>query len=236
VLARRRGMAPAASPFHLRSAVASSISVWPVVALLVGLMVVIYAGVASPTEAGALGAAGALLLVSAQRSVTFGGLSRSFGRAVQTTVMIVTIIYCSQIFSSYLVFTRITQDFIAVIQTSGLPPEVILVAVLAVVLILGFFLDQLAILSLTLPLLFPLMMALKYDPIWFGIIITKTVEIGLLTPPLGLNVYVTASQTGVPLQTVFRGVVPFLVAEMIVLALLVTFPEISLWLPGQMGP
>jgi len=235
LLARRPGMAPAAMKFQLRRAVSSSASIWPVVVLLVGLMVVIYTGVASPTEAGAIGAAGALVLAFAQRSLGGGALARAFGRAVQTTVMIVTIIYCSQIFSSYLVFTRVTQDFILMVQAADLPAILVLIAVLIVVLVLGFFLDQLAIMSLTLPLLFPLMMALEYDPVWFGIIVTKTVEIGLLTPPLGLNVYVTASQTGVPLKTVFRGVVPFLFADAIVLAMLVSFPEITLWLPNRMG-
>lgn len=235
LLARRPGMAPAASKFEFRQAVSSSASIWPVALLLVGLMVVIYTGVASATEAGAIGAAGALVLALAQHSLGRGALARAFGRAVQTTVMIVTIIYCSQIFSSYLVFTRVTQDFILMVQAADLPAILVLVAVLVVVLVLGFFLDQLAIMSLTLPLLFPLMMALKYDPVWFGIIVTKTVEIGLLTPPLGLNVYVTASQTGVPLKTVFRGVVPFLFAEAIVLTMMVSFPEITLWLPNQMG-
>ena len=234
-VSRRPGMAPSAMQFSLRRAITSSAPIWPVVVLLVGLMVVIYAGVASPTEAGALGASGALLLALARRSLGGGALARAFGRAVQTTVMIVTIIYCSQIFSSYLVFTRVTQDFILLVQGADLPSVLVLVAVLVVVLVLGFFLDQLAIMSLTLPLLFPLMMAMQYDPVWFGIIVTKTVEIGLLTPPLGLNVYVTASQTGVPLKTVFRGVVPFLFAEMIVLTLLVSIPEITLWLPNRMG-
>lgn len=235
ILSRSGNMAPAALRFDLRRAFSASASVWPVVVLLVGLILVIYTGVASPTEAGAIGAAGALLLALAQRSLKGGALAQSFGRAVQTTVMIVTIIYCSQIFSSYLVFTRVTQDFILLIQGSGLSAPVVLVGVLLVVLVLGFFLDQLAIMSLTLPLLFPLIMAMEYDPIWFGIIITKTVEIGLLTPPLGLNVYVTASRTGVPLQTVFRGVVPFLVAEVIVLSMLILFPAITLWLPSQMA-
>ncbi|MGE0715043.1 MAG: TRAP transporter large permease [Alphaproteobacteria bacterium] len=235
IMARRPGMAPPASRFDLRTAVSASFTIWPVVALLVGLMLVIYFGVASPTEAAALGAFAALLLALSQRGFAGRVLAGTFGRAVQTTVMIVTIIYCSQIFSSYLVFTRVTQDFIAIIQASGLPAPLILLAVLAVLLVLGFFLDQLAILSLTLPLLFPLMMALKYDPVWFGIIMTKTVEIGLLTPPLGLNVYVTASQTGVPIKTVFRGVMPFLAAEAVTLSLLVLFPQITLWLPGQMG-
>ncbi|MGE0702232.1 MAG: TRAP transporter large permease subunit, partial [Hyphomicrobiaceae bacterium] len=126
------------------------------------------------------------------------------------------------------------QQMIGWIEASGLPAPAVLVAILAVLLVLGCFLDQLAILSLTMPLAFPVIVALKYDPVWFGIIVTKTVEIGLLTPPLGLNVYVTASQTGVPLATVFRGVMPFLVAELVVMTILVVYPPITLWLPSTM--
>lgn len=85
------------------------------------------------------------------------------------------------------------------------------------------------------PLVFPLVTALGYDPIWFGIVVTKTVEIGLLTPPLGLNVFITAGRTGVPAKTVFRGVTPFLITEGVILTALVLFPDIALWLPRQMG-
>ncbi|MDX5361298.1 MAG: TRAP transporter large permease [Alphaproteobacteria bacterium] len=235
IRSRRHGMAPPAEQFELRRAVRSSVGIWPVMLLIFGMMGAIYSGIASPTEAAALGASGALILALTQREMNRSKFFEAFSRAVQTTVMIVTIIYCSHIFSGYLVFTRVTPEIIETVQQSGLPPSVILFIVLVLILFLGFFLDQIAIMGLTLPLVFPLMMALGYDALWFGIVITKTVEIGLLTPPLGLNVYVTASRTGVPLNTVFRGVMPFLLAELVVLALLVFFPDITLWLPEQVG-
>ncbi|MCP1337035.1 TRAP transporter large permease [Futiania mangrovi] len=235
IRARRQGMAPPAEAFEMRRALRSSVSIWPVMLLIFGMMGAIYSGIASPTEAAALGASGALILALTQREMNRSKLFEAFSRSVQTTVMIVTIIYCSHVFSGYLVFTRVTPDVIEMVQQSGLPPSLILFVVLVLILFLGFFLDQIAIMGLTLPLVFPLMMALGYDPLWFGIVITKTVEIGLLTPPLGLNVYVTASRTGVALNTVFRGVMPFLLAELVVLALLVFFPDITLWLPEQVG-
>ncbi|WP_373049956.1 TRAP transporter large permease subunit [Thalassovita aquimarina] len=101
-------------------------------------------------------------------------------------------------------------------------------------LMMGIFLDQLAILSLAMPLAFPTALALDYDPVSFGIVVTNTVEIGLLTPPLGLKVYVAAAQTGVPLCKIFRGILPFLAMEMLILLLLLCFPQITLWLPSLM--
>ena len=234
ILARRPGMAPPAAPFALKRAIGESWQIWPTAILLGFVIVAIYTGIASPTEAGAIGAAGALIVSLGLRTMTRSAFASGISRAIQTTVMIVTIVYTSQIFSQYLVFTKVTQDIIAWIDSSGLPPWAILAAILVLLLILGCFLDQLAILSLTMPLVFPIIVALKYDPVWFGIIVTKTVEIGLLTPPLGLNVYVTSSQTGVPIKTIFRGVMPFLVTEIVIMAILVAFPPLTLWLPSTM--
>lgn len=234
ILARKPGMAPAGEPLSLPHAIRMSGSFWPILLLLSVVIATIYTGLASPTEAGAIGAFGALVLSLLQRTMTLLRLSASLSATVRTTVMIIAIVFCSAIFSHFLVMTRITQDVIAGIQESGLPPSVILIAFVLILLVLGMVLDQLAILSLTMPLAFPVVTVLGYDPVWFGIIVTKTVEIGLLTPPLGLNVYVTASQTGVPLKTVFHGVRPFLIAEMVILIILIAVPDISLWLPSHM--
>ena len=99
-------------------------------------------------------------------------------------------------------------------------------------LILGFFLDQLAILILTLPLVFPIMMSLEFNPVWLGIVFVKTAEIGLVSPPLGLNVFIVGSVTNVPVGTVFRGIMPFLIADFVVLALIIIFPNLALYIPG----
>lgn len=234
VLARMRGFAPAGSPFQLRSAFRESRGVWPIAMLIILVIAAIYTGAASPTEAGALGVTGALILGLCQRALSPGNISNGLSRAVKTTVMIVAIIFCSAIFANYLAFTQITQSVIIAVENSGLPPWAILMLMVGMLLLLGMVLDQLAILSLTMPLAFPIATSLGYDPVWFGIIVTKTVEIGLLTPPLGLNVYVTAGQTKLPLSTVFRGIIPFLVLEVVVLAILLIFPSLTLWLPNLM--
>ena len=234
LLARKPGLAPAGEEFSLQNAISKSRMFWPILILLVLVIASIYTGFSSPTEAGAIGAAGALLLALSQRTMTMLRFSGSLSATVRITVMIMAIVFCSMILSNYLVMTRVTQDIIVATKNSGLPPMAILFAIVGLLLILGMFLDQLAILSLTLPLTFPVITALGFDPVWFGIIVTKTVEIGLLTPPLGLNAYVTASQTGVPLKIVFRGIIPFLVAEVIILFILLLFPIIVTWLPSQM--
>lgn len=234
ILSRVNGYAPAGSPFKLRSAFKESRGVWPIVVLIILVITSIYTGAASPTEAGALGVTGALILGLSQRVLSPGSISSGLSRAVTTTVMIVAIIFCSSIFANYLAFTQITQGVIVAVENSGLPSWAILLLMVGVLLVLGMVLDQLAILSLTMPLAFPIASSLGYDAVWFGIIVTKTVEIGLLTPPLGLNVYVTAGQTKLPLSTVFFGILPFILLEVLVLSILLLFPGLTLWLPNMM--
>ncbi len=194
----------------------------------------IHAGLTSPSEAAALGVLGALILGLGQRTLRARALGGSFSRAISATVMIIAIVACSGIFANYLTFTRVTQSVLEAVNGSGMPRWAILLAIVGVLLAMGMVMDQLAILSLALPLAFPAAMALDYDPVWFGIIVTKTVEIGLLTPPLGLNAYVAASQTKAPLGKVFRGLAPFICIELALLALLLAFPGITLWLPSLM--
>ncbi|MAS04445.1 MAG: C4-dicarboxylate ABC transporter permease [Ahrensia sp.] len=226
--------APKGDPFVMKKAMRSSIHVFPIALLIVAVIGAIYAGIASPSEAAALGVMGSLVIVIVQRSISWVGLNRSVSRAIRATVMIVTIVTCSAIFSNYLAFTRITHNLLEFVATTDMPREVILAVIVLSLLVMGMFMDQLAILSLAMPLAFPTAMALDYDPVWFGIVVTKTVEIGLLTPPLGLNAYVAAAQTQVPLGTIFKGLLPFLAMEIFVLLCLILFPQITLWLPGLM--
>ena len=230
ILARKKDMAPAGTPFEFKHAVRSSLGVWPTMILMVLIIGVIYTGVASPTESAALGVGGAFLLGLMQRKLSFGGLNNSVSRAVRTTVMIIAIIACSHIFANFLAFSGVTQTVLGAVESADIPGWLVLSIMIVVLLLMGMMMDQLAILALTMPVLFPTAMSLGYDPVWLGIIVTKTVEIGLITPPLGLNAYVTAGQTGVPLNTVFKGLLPFIVTELIVLILLVLFPDITLWL------
>ena len=234
IVAHTTDQAPKGEPFKLREAVSSSRQIIPMTLLLLAVIGAIYGGIASPSEAAALGVMGALIIVIAQRTITFTTMNRSISRAIRATVMIVAIVACSAIFSNYLAFTRITHGLLEFVAETEMSAGAIMAIIVLVLVVMGMFMDQLAILSLAMPLAFPTAMALDYDPVWFGIVVTKTVEIGLLTPPLGLNAYVASAQSGVPLGAIFRGLLPFLVMELVVLLMLILFPDISLWLPSLM--
>lgn len=234
IIAHTTDQAPKGPPFELKKAVNASRHVLPMTALLLLVIGAIYGGHTSPSEAAALGVMGSLIIVIAQRSISFASLNRSISNTIRATVMIVAIVACSAIFSNYLAFTRITHMLLEFVATTELSRGTIMAIIMLTLLVMGMFMDQLAILSLAMPLMFPIAMALDFNPVWFGIVVTKTVEIGLLTPPLGLNAYVAAAQTGVPLGRIFRGLVPFIVVELFILLLLLLFPQITLWLPSLM--
>ncbi|SMX44523.1 TRAP transporter large permease [Actibacterium lipolyticum] len=234
IIAHTTDQAPKGDPFVLKKAVKDSRHVIPMVLLMLAVIGAIYGGIASPSEAAALGVMGSLLIVLLQGTLSFVQFNKSVSGAIRATVMIVAIVGCSAIFSNYLAFTRITHRMLEFVATTDMSRETIMAIIILVLLIMGMFMDQLAILSLAMPLAFPTAMALGYDAVWFGIVVTKTVEIGLLTPPLGLNAYVASAQTRVPLGTIFRGILPFLGMEVIVLLVLLFFPQITLFLPELM--
>jgi len=208
---------------------------WPVIVLMLLIFVMIYGGIVTPTEAGASGALLACLLGIFKRTLDFSGLQSALVNAVRISAMIFAIIIGSSIFGVFLTLTGVAQDLILSIEQSGLPTALILLAVLALYILLGFFLDQLAIIILTLPLVFPLMSSLDFNAVWLGIIIVKTAEIGLVSPPMGLNVFIVSNITRVSPVTVFRGVLPFLLMDLVVLALLVIFPDITLYIPQSIA-
>lgn len=195
---------------------------------------VIYTGFATPTEASGFGAFGAFLLALHARKITLRSAQHALIAAARTSCMILMIILGAQIFGYFFTATQATQQIIAWVGGLDVPPWVILTLILFMYLVLGCFMDQIAILILTVPIVLPVMTTLGYSPIWFGIIVVVMAEVGLLTPPVGLNVYVVSRCTGRPLEEVFAGIWPHVVAHLILVAILVIFPEIILWLPSKM--
>jgi C4-dicarboxylate transporter DctM subunit len=230
----RPEIAPRSAGFDLRGAMASTRHVWPVMLLIVIVMGSLYSGVATPTEVGAIGAAAAFVIIFLMGRMSPGGLRTSLSRTARTTAMILVIIIGAMVFGYFMTFTQLTQKMVGAIAGSGLSRMQILLLVVGVYLVLGMFLDQFAILVLTVPISYALIRQLGFDGIWFGIIITKTVEIGLVSPPVGLNVFIASNITGVPLREAFRGVAPFILTEIVIMAILVGFPEISTFLPKLM--
>jgi C4-dicarboxylate transporter DctM subunit len=226
--------APAGPRYTLREKVESLRVVGPMVILFMAVTGVIYLGIATPTEASALGATGALLLTLWQRRLTWNNLFVALRAAAGTTCMIFMIILGAKVFGYFITLTQTTQSLVAAVSTLNLPPWVVLVFVLALYFILGCIMDQIAILILTVPILLPIMLSLGYDPVWFGVIVIVMAEIGLVTPPLGLNVFVVSKYANRPLEEVFAGIWPHVVAHLVAVALMCFFPQIILWLPSKM--
>lgn len=232
--ASKPDLVPAGSSFDLRAAAASSKEIWPVLLLILLIIGGLYSGIATPTEIGALGAFFALVIIVGLRRITFRGLWESVEQTLTTTIMIIVILVGAMMFGYFLTLTQATQHLIDYITQSGFTPWTVMGLIVFMYVILGMFMSQIAILVLTVPVIYPIVANLGFDGIWFGIIVTKAAEIGLVTPPVGLNVYVAHSITRVPLKDCFIGVTPFIFVEFLILGLLLAFPEISLFLPNLM--
>ena len=205
-------------------------SVVPMLVLIVIVLGGLYSGIATPTEIAAIGAFGALVISFFTRRLTRDNFVHAVGATLRITSMIMLIIVAAHIFGYFISFTKITDDLLNWIAVSGMTPIEAVLIVVFIYLILGMFMDQAAVLILTAPISTPLVVGLGYDPVWWGVVMIKTVEIGLVTPPLGMVVFVTASTTGTELKSSFQGVSPFIVAEFVTLGLLLTFPALTLWL------
>lgn len=197
---------------------------------------VIYTGIATPTEAAGLGAFGAFLLAVRERKIDRVSLMKALTHATHTTCMIFMIIVCAKIFGYFFTLTQTTQEIVQWVGAFDVSRWVVMVFILFGLLILGCVMDQVAILILTIPVLLPLVKMLGFDPVWFGVIFVIVAEVGLVTPPLGLNVFVVARYAKRPLQEIFAGVWPHVFSHFLLLAVLVAFPSIILWLPSQMAP
>ncbi|MGC9373040.1 MAG: TRAP transporter large permease [Thermovirgaceae bacterium] len=198
----------------------------------------IYSGLFTPTEAGAVGALAALALGFQQGKIRSLGIIRKAMRdSAQTTSMIFIIMVGALFFGRFLALTRVPTWASMLIAGSDVPRIAVLGGILLVWFLLGMIVIPTGIMALTLPIFFPIILNLGYDPIWFGVIIMKLGEIAAITPPVGLNVYALkgVAGKGTTLEEVFQGVWPFVVCEFAVLAILIAFPQISLWLPGMMG-
>ena len=210
--------------------------VWPVLLLIGGVVGSLYGGIVTPTEAGAVGAAMALLIALMQGRMTREGLSASLKEAMSATAQIFFVGMGAVMYTRLLSLTGVSGLLTEMMSGFAGDPMLIILAISAIYLILGRFLDPLGIMLITMPVFLPMMKALGLDLIWFGIIVVKYIEIGMITPPLGMNVFVVKSVVGdkVPIWTIYRGVGWFLFAEVFVMALLIAFPQISLFLPNLM--
>jgi tripartite ATP-independent transporter DctM subunit len=228
-------IAPRGERASLREKIVALKGIWGIVVLFLLVMGGIYTGVFTPTEAAGIGAFGAFVFAMGKRQVTWENSTASLAQTAQTTAMIFIIIIGAYIFGYFLAVTRIPSelaDFMAGLQVSR---YVILVAVVLLYTILGMFLEGFAILVLTIPIIQPLMVNLGFDPIWFGVMVIIMMEMSLITPPVGVNVFVIKGVAkDVPMYTIFRGIWPFWVAMLVCLAILSVLPQIAMFLPNTM--
>jgi len=199
----------------------------------------LFLGLFTPTEAAAVGAFGVLAVALLRRQMTWQGFVKSLYETLRTSCMVMLLIAGAVVFGKFLAVTRIPFDIASWIGGLPLPPILILMAVVAVYLIGGCVMDALALVMLTIPIFYPIITNLGYDPIWFGVIIVLVTQMGVITPPVGINVYVVygVAQTvveGVTLESIFKGIIPFLIAVIVGTMLMAIFPDLILYLPDLM--
>jgi TRAP-type mannitol/chloroaromatic compound transport system permease large subunit len=197
----------------------------------------IYSGLFPPSAAGAVGAAGALVIALSMRRMSRGDLWQALLESARITAMIFLIVIGGLIFSRFLLISGFISDLRGFIQATELGVVGFLAMTVVLFLLLGMFLDSVSLLVVTMPFLYPISQTLGIDAIWFAVIVVKLIEIAAISPPVGLNLYaVLASADGrVKSGQLFRGVLPFLAIEMVILALLLAFPIIATFLPATMG-
>lgn len=207
----------------------------PFVALTVLVLGGIYSGLVYPTSAGAVGAVGAIVIAYGRNMKKPGQLATCLRETIETATALFLVLLGGLIFTRYLVFSGFITDSVDAIGNSGVAPWMVLLAIIVGNLILGMFIDTISITVVTVPFVYPLIVGLGYDPIWFGILLIKLIEISAITPPVGLNLFAVqaAAPSLVKTAELYRGIVPFVVLELVLLAMLAAFPEITLWLPDM---
>ncbi|MFO7482605.1 TRAP transporter large permease [Oceanibaculum nanhaiense] len=228
------GIGPAIKGYTWSDRIKSVPGTMPVISVVVIIFSAMYLGWATPTEAGALGAF-VVFLMALMKGMRYDALKDSLLETAKLTVMIFSLIWGVLIFVRFLGFAGLPEHFTQFITSLPFEPWVVMLFILLGYVILGMFMDAIGMLLLTLPVVYPAVMALGYDPIWFGIIVVKMAEVCLVTPPIGLNCFVvSAVRPDIPVSTVFRGVGPFVVADFLTVAVFLIWPEVITWLPNQM--
>ncbi len=227
-------MGPAGPKVALRQRFSSLKGIWSMLALFGLVMGGIYTGLFTPTEAAAVGSTGALIIALIMRRLNFKIFGDSLTEAGRTSAMIMILIVGAMIFMRFLAVSKLPFVLADVVTGLNVHPYVLLIGILFFYIVIGCFLEIFSSLVLTIPIIFPTLMALGFDPIWFGVLVVRVAEIGLITPPIGLNCFVIAAATGLPTGAVFRGVIPFIIADVLHVALLVAVPGVSLFLVKMM--
>ncbi len=224
--------APMSERVPWRERIRTAKAMWKLALLFALAVGGIYTGWFSPTEAAGIASFAAIVIALAGGSMGFRGLWDCLLESLWTTAMMLFIFTGAWIFAYFVVQTQVPVLLVELIKDLSLAPWQVLVAIIIFYMILGCFLDSVAIIVVTVPVFLPVVLAQGYDAVWYGVLMVVVVEVGLITPPVGMNVFVIRAQLNdVPMGTIFRGIVPFLTADAILVALLLIFPGLALWLP-----
>jgi tripartite ATP-independent transporter DctM subunit len=229
---RNPNIAPREATFSLKGLVQSLVDLWPIVILMGVVLGGIFGGVFTPTEAAAVGASTALIIGLILRQLTWQGLQDSLKSAVVTACMGLFIIIGATMLGSVLALVGTGKALAAFLVSLALPPKIIVLIVGAIYLVLGCIMEGLAIIVVTTPIILPAMVAIGVDPVWFGVMLVVLVELGLLTPPVGVNLFIIQGISGSHLGEVFRGTIPFFLIMVVGFIIMVFLPDIVLWLPS----
>lgn len=212
-------------------------STWSIILLFLFIMTGIYGGFFSPSAAGAAGAFGALVIVAARRRLTMGMLGETMMRSAETTAMLFIIIIGGMIYSRMLVLSGFVTGVVDFTEALNLTPTMLLLIIAAMYIVLGCFMEGLSLQLVTIPFVYPIIVAAGIDPIFFGILVIVIIEIGAITPPVGLNLFATvgASEGALRIEDIVRGILPFVLFNVVLLTIFILVPELVLWVPNNMS-
>jgi tripartite ATP-independent transporter DctM subunit len=195
----------------------------------------LYLGLFTPTEAAGIGSAGALVFALVRRRLTLRNLLDTLYDSARTSVALLTILIGAILFANFMNVARLPQDLGAWVMDMNLSPMMVIGMIVLIYVVLGCFLESISMMLLTVPIFYPIVASLGFDLVWFGIVVIVVIEISMITPPVGMNIFVLRSVLpDIPTATIFRGVLPFIAADVVRAALLIAFPIIALWLPNLM--
>ncbi|WP_299418053.1 TRAP transporter large permease [uncultured Sulfitobacter sp.] len=225
-------MGPAGPRVPLREKIAALGRTWAIILLFALVIGGIYFGVFTPTEAAGIGAVGAFGISALRGRMTRVNTRDALMETVKTTAMIFTILIGALTLNNLMVFSGIAAALSGFVSGLDMHPMAVMAVILLIYLVMGCFLDALAMILLTVPIFFPIITDLGFDPVWFGIIVVMVVELGLITPPIGMNVFVIKGMVpNVKLSSIYKGVIPFVIAQLILIIAVFIIPDIALWLP-----
>jgi C4-dicarboxylate transporter, DctM subunit len=231
----RPGFLPAGERATWKERLAALRDIWAVLLLFAFIIGGLYGGLFTATEAAGMGAGGAFVIGILRRRLSVQGILRSLLETTRTTAAIFTILIGALLFGYFLTVTQVPQKATEFLVGLGLGRYGVLAIIMLMYLVLGCLMDALAMIILTVPIIFPVIKELVFDPIWFGVIIVMTVELGLIHPPVGMNIFVIKSVIeDMKISTIFYGVLPFIVTDLLRLVILIVFPILATWLPARM--